>query len=197
METIASLSSQTEEPTPASMWRALTGRPVTDEFLQWPPDLFAFTDVILRRSEAYRFVLSSHAMEWPPSRFGDWTGAIENVVRHWSEWVENREGLLPTLLTEEWSLFRQRAETPLAELAEGRDWRMCQALLTLHAISDEACAGLGVPLDRSDGKGCVYRARGRELLARTESLVSTCASAVRKNLTRTSAGWLLSSRRPP
>jgi hypothetical protein len=58
----------------------------------------------------------------------------------------------------------------LEHLAEGHDWRMCEALLTLHAIADEACAGLGVALDRSDGKGCVYRARGRELLARTGSL---------------------------
>ena len=47
---------------------------------------------------------------------------------------------------------------------------MCDALLTLHAIADEACAGLGIALDRSDGKGCLYRARGRELLARTGSL---------------------------
>ena len=46
---------------------------------------------------------------------------------------------------------------PWRELADGRDWRLCEALLTLHAIADEACAGLGVALDRSDGKGCLYR----------------------------------------
>ena len=50
-------------------------------------------------------------------------------------------------------------------LAEGRDWRLCEALLTLHAIADEACAGPGVALTASDGMGAVYRARGRELLA--------------------------------
>jgi hypothetical protein len=47
---------------------------------------------------------------------------------------------------------------------------MCEALLTLHAIADEACAGLGVPLRDSGVDGCRYRARGRELLARTGSL---------------------------
>lgn len=47
---------------------------------------------------------------------------------------------------------------------------MCEALLTLHTIADEACAGLFVALDRSDGQGCLCRARGRELLARTGSL---------------------------
>src|SRR5262249_61057030 len=47
---------------------------------------------------------------------------------------------------------------------------MGEAVVTLHAIADEGCAGLGISLDRSDGKGCIYRARGRELLGRTGSL---------------------------
>jgi hypothetical protein len=64
----------------------------------------------------------------------------------------------------------QGAEVPLEDLAVGQQYRLCEALLTLHAIADEACAGLGVALDSSDGQGCVYRARGRELLARTGSL---------------------------
>ena len=70
----------------------------------------------------------------------------------------------------EWSVFRERLEAPLERLAAGRDDRGCEALLTLHAIADEACAGLGVALDTCDADGCVYRARGRELLARTGSL---------------------------
>ena len=39
---------------------------------------------------------------------------------------------------------------------------MCEALLTLHTIADEACAGLFVALDRSDGQGCrLSRPRAR------------------------------------
>jgi hypothetical protein len=56
---------------------------------------------------------------------------------------------------------------------------MCEALLTLHAIADEACAGLGAGADRSSGEGCVYRARGRELLARTGSLARIGPQLVR------------------
>jgi hypothetical protein len=56
---------------------------------------------------------------------------------------------------------------------------VCQALLTLHAIADEACAGLGVALDSSGAEGCVYRARGRELLARTGSLARIDARLLR------------------
>jgi len=40
---------------------------------------------------------------------------------------------------------------PLELLSEGHDSRMCEAVLTLHAIADEACAGLGMALDRPDG----------------------------------------------
>lgn len=167
-------------PTLASTWHAVAGSPITDEFLEWPADLFALTDVILGRSEVYRFVISPTCdMQWPPSRFFDWSDAVEEAGRQWSAWVEDRHGPVPQLLAEEWSVLRERAGMSLEHLAEGHDWRLCEALLTLHAIADEACAGLGVSLERSDGRGCLYRARGRELLARTGSLARIQAHVVR------------------
>ena len=162
------------------MWEALSGVPITDALLEWPPDLFALTDVILRRSEAYRLILSSRAgAKWPPSRFQDWTQSVEEAARQWSECIEDRERPLPMLLHEEWSVLRDRMERPLEDLADGRDWRLCEALLILHTIADEACAGLGVALDRSESKGCIYRARGRELLARSGSLARITSHAMR------------------
>lgn len=159
------------EPTVASLWQGVSGSVITDELLDWPPDVFAFTDVVLERSGALRFVLSPPAgARWPPSRFARWGDSVEGASRDWGVWVETREGSLPGVVVEEWGVVRERVATPLEWLAEGRDWRMCEALLTLHAVSDEACAGLFVALDRSSGDGCVYRARGRELLARTGSL---------------------------
>jgi len=169
-----------KEPTAASVWHALAGSPLTDELLEWPADLFALTNVILKRTEAYRFVLSPpDGAEWPPSRFPSWSDAVEDAGRQWSVWLEDRKIPFPDLLAEEWSVFRERAGTPLEDLAEGHDWRMCEALLTLHAITDEACAGLGMALDRFDGKGCLYRARGRELLARTGSLARIQSHSLR------------------
>jgi hypothetical protein len=35
------------EPTPASTWYAATGAPITDRLLEWPPDVFALTNVVL------------------------------------------------------------------------------------------------------------------------------------------------------
>jgi hypothetical protein len=82
-------------------------------------------------------------------------------------------------VAEKWDVFRAREGMLLEELAAGRDWRVCEALLTLHAIADEACAGMFIALDRSDGEGCIYRARGRELLARIGCLARLHSHFVR------------------
>jgi len=169
-----------QEPTPASVWRAAAGTTIVDELLEWPPDLFALTEVILQRSEAYRFALSPPVgSTWPPADIPDWPDAVTDTARRWSAWSEDRNGAIPRLLAQEWGIARARAGIPLSQLAEGRDWRLCEALLTLHAIADEACAGLGVALDASGADGLVYRARGRELLARTGSLARIPAHLIR------------------
>jgi hypothetical protein len=159
------------EPTVASVWHGVAGRPITDDLLDWPPDLFALTDLILERAEVYRFVLSPPiGVQWPPVRFADWPTAVQDAARAWSVWAQDRDGALPDLVAEEWAVVRERSSIPLEQLASGQDWRMCEAFVTLHTIADEACAGVFVALDRSDGQGLLYRARGRELLARTGSL---------------------------
>jgi hypothetical protein len=158
-----------EEPTAASVWPALTDDAIDDELVEWPPDLFALANVILSHTEAFRFALSP-IDEWPPARFPNWAHAVGEAGCLWSAWSEHREEELPDVLTEEWRAIRERAETPLELLATGSDRRLCEAWLTLHAIADEACAGLAVALDTSSAAGCVYRARGRELLAGTGSL---------------------------
>jgi hypothetical protein len=153
----------------ASTWEGVAGAPITDELLDWPPDVFAFANVILDRSEAFRFVLSP-IEEWPPRRYPGWVGLVEQAAGEWSAWAEAGRGALPELVLDVWGVVRECADTPLEDLGEGRDLRLCESLLTLHAVADEACAGLGIALDTSDATGCVYRARGRELLARTGSM---------------------------
>ena len=48
------VSSSREEPTPASVWYSLAGGSITNEFLDWPADMFALTEVILGRSQIQR-----------------------------------------------------------------------------------------------------------------------------------------------
>jgi hypothetical protein len=155
-------------PTLASTWQAAAGCPVTDELLDWPPDVFAFANLILGRSEAFRFALSPD--EWPPRRYPGWAELVAEAAVVWSAWTEHRRGMPPELVLDVWGVVREQADSPLEDLAEHRDRRLCESLLTLHAIADEACAGLGVALDTFDATACVYRARGRELLARTGSM---------------------------
>jgi len=169
-----------DDPTLASAWRAVAGTTIGDELLEWPPDVFALTEVLLQRSEAYRFALSPPAgLTWPPASFPDWPGAVADAARQWSSWAEDPNEAIPGLLIQEWAVLRERAGSPLNDLTEARDWRLCEALLTLHAIADEACAGLGVALDASSADGLLYRARGGELLARTGSLARIPAHLVR------------------
>ena len=167
-----------DEPTPAYVWYSVAGGPITDGLIDWPPDLFALANVILGRSEAFRFALSPEG-DWPPRRYADWAGAVEAAGRQWSAWAGDRRGAIPGLLLEEWGAFKERADTPLEQLAAGQERRLCEALLTLHAVADEACAGLGVALDSSDGDACAYRARGRELLARTGTMARVSSRFVR------------------
>jgi hypothetical protein len=156
------------EPTLASTWYGVSGARVTDLLLEWPPDVFALTNTVLGRADAFRYALS--ALDWPPRRWGDQAQAVNQAGCRWAVRAEDRAGSMPDLVAEEWQVLRQGEEVPLEDLTAGRHPRLCEALLTLHAIADEACAGLGAALDSSNGQGCVYRARGRELLARTGSL---------------------------
>jgi hypothetical protein len=78
-----------DEPTLASTWEALAGSRLTDELLAWPADVFALTNVVLDRSEAFRFALSPVGA-WPPAHFPDWAEAVEEASRQWGAWVEDR-----------------------------------------------------------------------------------------------------------
>src|SRR5499427_5179659 len=163
-------------PTPGSVWQEVAGTMIGDELLEWPPDMLALTEVILQRSEAYRFALSPPVgAHWPPASLPEWPDAVTDAARQWTAWVDNKDAenkdlAIPGLLAEQWQALRAQTWAPLSDLSDGLNWQLCEALLTLHAIADEACAGLGIALDAAGPDGARYRAHGRELLARTGSL---------------------------
>jgi hypothetical protein len=162
--------SGSESPTLGTLWHAISGSEFSDEILDWPPDIFAFTDVVLERSDAYRFAVSPpKGRRWPPSSVGLWNTAVASAARDWSERVGTDRTPLPQLVSEEWSVVRNGITAPLDELGDGEPWRLCEALLTLHALADEACAGTGVAVELA-GAGLRFRGRARERLARTGSL---------------------------
>src|SRR5262245_1018494 len=116
------LTGRRTEPTLASTWEAIAGAGLTDELLEWPPDVFALTNVVLDRSEAFRFALSPVGA-WPPGRFPDWPAAVEEAGRRWGGWIEDPRAPMPELLSEEWGILLEGADTALEELARGESRR--------------------------------------------------------------------------
>ena len=158
-------------PTIGSTWLTLGGRDVDDDLIRWPPDLFAFTEVILDRAEAYRFAVSPPTgRRWPPASTPPWTEAVATAARSWSDQTEERRGEPPDLVLEEWRVVCDALDTPIDELASGQAWRICEALLTLHAVSDEACAGVAAGVSTPGDTPTALEVRMRDLLEQTGTI---------------------------
>jgi hypothetical protein len=69
---------------PASTWHAVAGGPITDQVLEWPPDVFALTNVVLGRSGAFRFALAP-VSEGSPGRHPDWTGRVPRFAYEFND----------------------------------------------------------------------------------------------------------------
>jgi hypothetical protein len=160
-------------------WTSLTGTAFDDSLLAWPPDAFAFAASVIERAGIHRFAVSSPAgTTWPPPQEG-WNDAIVAAGRQWGLPIEAPDAELPSALIAAWRQLAGAEDVPLGDLSSGRAWTVCEALLTVHAIADEACAGLGITLDAGGVDGCLYRAQARELLARTGSLARIAPDRLR------------------
>ena len=151
-----------------------------DEIFAWPPDGFAFSAAVLSESGAYRLIVSPpHGRRWPPRGIGDWSW--EEAVRRWAvEWaawaVARRPGLKrPEALSRFTSTVRASRQIPLARLDEPENWETLVALLTLHAMADEASTGLGVDRSAKDS----YHVWAKELLHDTGTLSRLAAARAR------------------
>src|SRR5580704_14282637 len=153
-----------QRATVGSLWQAMSGRSLSADLLEWPPDLFALSPPPGR--------------QWPPGSRSGWSATVEAAGRAWSGVIDAPGQPVPPLLASMMDVVVAAAATPLEELSAGADWDLCAALLTLHAIADEACAGLGVALAASNPLGCGYRGRARELLAQRGTLARIPRDAV-------------------
>src|SRR5262249_55170960 len=107
---------------------------------------------------------------WPPTPSATWRDAVDTAARQWWGWAGESLGEPPGPLVGEWRVVRDALDTPLDEIASGLAWRVCRALLTLHAIADEACAGVAAGSSPPRVTETSPRARMRELLARTGTI---------------------------
>jgi hypothetical protein len=139
-----------------SVWETI-GSPVPWEQVHaWPPDVFALTDLLLIQSGAYRFVASPPAgAAWPPH--DRWAGEVRSAASGWSEAVRLGTAPGPGVVLDQWETLTKAREVPLDDLTRGDPWNVCEAIITLHALADEACSSLNA-FDGGDGAGFAQRA---------------------------------------
>ena len=89
---------------------------IADDLLEWPPDVVALTNVILARSEAFRFALSP-IQEWPPEGDPDWGRMVQEGGLRWGAWVEHRRSPPPKVVGQQWTALKERVDVPLEHLA--------------------------------------------------------------------------------
>jgi hypothetical protein len=114
--------------TAGSLWQAISGRPLSADLLDWPPDLFALTSLLLERSGAFRFAMSPPpGRQWPPGSRSGWSATVEAAGRAWSGVVDAPAEPAPPLLVSMMEVMVAAAATPLEELSTGADWDLCAA----------------------------------------------------------------------
>jgi hypothetical protein len=132
------------------------------DWFAWPPDLFALTAAVFARTGCYRHVITGDV-----ARGTEWQLEAEKAGVRWGECVSERlagrgdrvrrpgeyleEGDLaePELLVSLRAELGRLADTVTMEqlrvLLDPEAEELSRVLLKLHAISDEACTGLGFP----------------------------------------------------
>ena len=154
-----------------SYFDAFAPAPAWAELVSWPPDVFALTNLMLDHTEGYRFVVAPPAgRTWPP--LPEWDGQVRAAAAAWRE-VDAKP---PPLVSRLWGTLTRHREVPLAQIRSGEAWDATEALLTLHALADEACANVAYQHRWTDS---TFEARAWKLLQEHGSLARLSPSRVR------------------
>ena len=110
---------------------------------KWPPDVFGACMCVLTKCGGYNKGLSN----WPPAgtMAKNWAKSITNLAKDWR--VNYLAGTVPSQLEEWWKELLAYWDTELESIADHR--KACQLLLGLCAAADDACQGVGIPLDQN------------------------------------------------
>lgn len=147
----------------AALRELLGDRGITSKVLEWPPEVFATSAVLLKLSGAYACVLD----HWPQD---GWASRIEATAASWRSAVNAAEKhsppILPNAVLDLWKMLLGNAGTAVGDI-RGNEL-LSRTLVELMALSDCACVGFGLPVqDRSD-KAVLGRAR--KMLLRSGTL---------------------------
>ena len=145
------------ERTLSSYFRAFAPAPEWDDLVWWPPDVCTLANLILDHTESYRFVVAPPpGRRWPP--LPDWTADVLAAAEDWRDAGCARGCEPPPLVRRCWETVKRGQHMPLEQIRTGEAWDLTSALLTLHAIADEACAEVGAFARRASGRSLEGRA---------------------------------------
>ncbi len=105
----------------------------------WPPDAFAMAASVLQKADAYSTVIAS----WPPKGLTteDWQKQAEGIARAWRSRSASLNST-PKAVAGWWGVVRKHEATPIEQVRDKPD--LCQALLQICCVADEAAAGAGI-----------------------------------------------------
>jgi hypothetical protein len=126
------------------------------ELLEWPPDVFAVVASLLLKSGAYCHAISGWRRK-PSLRI--WLKQIERAGNAWQSDIKKA----PRRVTEWHRVLIKNKALSVFEVPNNSD--LCDALLRLCAVADEACRGVGFNLYKSTPGDFLYDAS--EQLARS------------------------------
>jgi hypothetical protein len=130
-------------PTIASYFSSFAPGVPWDDLCAWPPDVFAVANVVLDQTEAYRFAVAPpRGGHWPFEP--DWNERVVAAGREWRDAVAGAR-CVPACVRRSWDTLTAHLGTPLRSLRAGEPLEVIDALLTLHAVADEACRNIASP----------------------------------------------------
>lgn len=163
-------------PTVASYLGSFTRFDGRADTCEWPPDVFALTNLVMDHTEAYRFAVSPRpGSTWPPSP--GWEEDVARGAREWRDAAGRSRRTVPEMVARSWDVVLARRGASLSAVRRGDERELCEALLTLHAMADETCRGLVWP--RSGSPNGTFEASAWELLDRHGSLSNIDSARVR------------------
>jgi len=106
------------------------------ELLTWPPDVFALVASLLHKSGAYIYAVSGWKRDKPLTT---WVEFVKDLGKNWRANLAH-----PPDQVRAWhSLLLQKEVRELSVLDIPGHRALCDALLHLNAVTDEACEGVG------------------------------------------------------
>lgn len=132
-----------------------------EDWISWPPDLFALTSLILQQTGSYiHTVLPFGSAIWPEDQ--EWQQTLRITRKKWYRWILGK-GKFPNFLKKRHELlvggWHEITIEQIRDLQvpspneptpdQRRIWEVCKIILELHALADEACEGLGITAKNS------------------------------------------------